>query len=352
MRKYPFLGRLVIISTIALFCVSCNGNKSSQNQRIDIKVTPEIAHIGTDSLVVHNLHLTCDSSEVLVKTSIPYERSVEKEYDGIPLSPQKFTGKWYKMKFKEKINGYNLTVTVYPSDSTDIDDFHFSSEMTSFRIQRNTETFWNPYRESFPDGPDYKYGETYSAIPDTLFVQEDSPTIKDVLFCFKDVDFDGDKELCFREEGFNRHYFSIIKIQEGKPYLLNASPYNNIVYTDYPEHLTASTIFDYENKTITVEEQFGSVSIWKNCYKAKDNISNPLISMRHLWGTQTDFTYYGNDITYFENGLVAGEEIDYDLLEEGCSLVAKYKIAEKDTLRLDSLIFSAAEEKKVLFPIK
>ena len=306
-----------------------------------------------DSIIVRGLHLI-DSSEVRIPLAIERTSETEINKKGEIIKIENVKGDWFRLKFREKINGYNLAITVYPDTTHQkptLADYQFSSTNDTFRVQiYNDEVNWNYYRESFDaDEPDYLYGKTYPAVSDSCFIQGTEPFIRDTPFCFKDVDFDGEKELCFKTSGYNRHYFQVYKIIVGKPYLLRCRPFNNIVYSDYPDDIVANTTFDYSEHTIKVEEQFGCSSFWEDKYGVDSSSVDPTIRMKPISGVHDDYTWYGIDTQIREGNRLAGSEIYYNLLEESCTLVSKYSSADENTILLDSVIFSSAEKRKVLF---
>lgn len=316
-------------------------------------LNPVIEYRGIDSIIVNGIHLF-DSSEIIIPLKISQDKENNSLETGIYIPPGRMKGPWFGLKFKEKTNGYDLSVRVYPKDTANrcsgIAEYHFASGAESFRIQIMSDVNWYLYRESVDvDELDFVYGRSYPAVPCSAFVQNDEPLIKDTPFCFKDVDFDGVKELCFACPGFNRHYFVIFKIVDGKPYLLQCSPYNDIVYSDFPENLKAETIFDYVHRTIDVEEQFGLSAFWSDIYGLDDTTGDSFVRMRHISGTHTNYTYYGKDTQMYKDGIQSGEEICYDLLEKDCSLTSKYSVAEDNSIHLDSVVFSSADKSKVLF---
>lgn len=100
-------------------------------------------------------------------------------------------------------------------------------------------------------------------------------------FFFKDVDFDGQKEICLTHSGYNRTYYSVYKIIGGREaaYMSNP-PFNQFVY-GYDD---TKTTFDYEEKTIVISEQMGCCDAYTDTYVMKDqddDIMNPMILQEH-----------------------------------------------------------------------
>lgn len=343
--------RVSIVILFALSVLACGQNAD--------KCKPKIENSGNDTLIIHGLHLNADSSEVEIPVTQKYEYDLVTGERGIYIPPRKISSPWYRMRFLEKVNGYNLTVTIYPEDTMyrhhGLADYHFHSDKADFRIQLPDMAQWYLYRKTDKgDYMDFEFGKTYDAVVGKSFVQADEPEIHYTPFCFKDVDFDGEKELCFMTQGYNRHYFLIFKLLDGKPYLIQSRPYNNIVYSDYPEQLVANTLFDYNRGTISIEEQFGRSSFWQDCYIVDKSGTDPMMPMTHLSGSHTDYSGVGSYTDIFENGYLKRQEIDYNLSKEGCTLVANYSYnKEQQTLYLTSVEFSTAGgSKETLYPAK
>lgn len=79
-----------------------------------------------------------------------------------------------------------------------------------------------------------------------------------------DVNFDGEEELVVAYPGYNRicyRCYDLINVPEtllnGFSEPISQEPYNNLVMSAYEDYPCAETIFDYDNKTITIDESIG-----------------------------------------------------------------------------------------------
>lgn len=348
--KYARFTYLFIIAAIVVYILSMTASHYSDiDEESIILDPPSTTLIGKDSIKVNCIQLR-DSSNLILPMSIAIFPSGKDTVSYVYKTPTKIKQSFkYKLAFQEKINGYNIVVTLYPSDCSNADsgiaDYHFSSDSTDFRIQTEYSCNWRSFSDIPFEGP--VYGTTYIAQAHSSFIQENDAQIHDVPFCFKDVDFDGDKELCFRAMGFNRHYFQIYKVFDSKPFLLCSKPFCNIVYSDYPQRLRAHTKFNYEDKTIAVDEQFGNSAMWIDEYIVDSLSAGPFVTMKHKTGSHMNHTSDGTDIEYYENGQLCREELSYDFPETGRRLTAKYIPAKGNVLQLDSIIISTSANDRI-----
>lgn len=116
------------------------------------------------------------------------------------------------------------------------------------------------WMESFPD---LTYGDKPMTIS-TYFREINIPIEENLgmgLF-FMDVNFDGDEELVIEHPGYNRTYYACFDIVHGVANVtsgilnpMNEPPFNNIVSGG-----EGYTEFDYDKKTIHINEQMGCCS--------------------------------------------------------------------------------------------
>ena len=181
------------------------------------------------------------------------------------------------LQFSEKINGYDVQTIIHPDDNTSsvgMAEWIFEKDGKKLRI--NTGFSWDWEKEikgQIKDSIRYE-GETHSLPVAPEMVQGRDSIIHDTPFCFKDVDFDGELELCFRCPGYNRHYFNIYKIiSPTRAEYMAGRPYNNIIYSDYDN---GQTILDYKEQTILVDETSGCCHIDHHLYKRRATVQNVL----------------------------------------------------------------------------
>lgn len=188
--------------------------------------------------------------------------------------------------FDGKYQDFQVEAVFHPDEETDevgMATFTFSHWWRKISI--DTPYYW-PEGFDLKDGPQngvFLYtGETYHANANADFVQGDESEFAMVYpFFFKDVDFDGQKEICLTHSGYNRTYYSVYKIIGGREaaYMSNP-PFNQFVY-GYDD---TKTTFDYEEKTIVISEQMGCCDAYTDTYVMKDqddDIMNPMILQEH-----------------------------------------------------------------------
>ncbi|MBQ9893474.1 MAG: hypothetical protein IJM35_10015 [Bacteroidales bacterium] len=202
--------------------------------------------------------------------------------------------RWVCLKFAYKVNSFDIHVVLHFSDNIDsqgIAEWTFTKGQNSICI--DTDYSWN-WREEVDD-----QGEIFSISPSPEMVQGQDSIIHDTPFCFKDIDFDGKAELCFRTPGWNRYYFNAFKIVSStSAKLMTGHPYNNLVYSDEE---ACSAVFDYARKTIHLVEVYGS-SVYDHWYKKRAVVHDVLNPMQHTTGVESNYSGGCRDDDYFENG--------------------------------------------------
>ena len=249
------------------------------------------------------------------------------------------------LQFSEKINGYDVQVTLHPDEDNDdvgMAEWVFSKDRKKLRI--NTGFYWDwgeDIKGQIKDSIRYE-GETYSLFFTGGTVQGRDSIIHNTPFCFKDVDYDGKSELCFREPGYNRYYYNIFKIiSPTKAEMMTGQPYNNIVYTDYPEHVNTSTLFDYEKKTIDVSESLGCGDWIGQLFRRRDVVGDVLDPMEFISGQELEYTASYHEFKYYENGKWVRTEysyfLDYPSDYAVCNMDAEYVTVDERTFVLQTL---------------
>lgn len=160
----------------------------------------------------------------------------------------------------------------------------------------------------------------------TLKMNLDIPT-KTVLggdVFFMDVNFDGEKEFVVEHKGYNRFYYACFDLVHGSKrnscpgFLepLEEEPFNNLVGECYAE-VPCSTTFDYDSKTITIDESIGC------CRHVKT-----IATYCDLALEAPSIRVVRREISYFSEG---GETKEiYDLIDETLTLTRKNFIPFED----------------------
>ncbi len=249
------------------------------------------------------------------------------------------------LRFIEKINGYDVQIIIHPDDNTasvGMSEWVFSKDGNKLRI--NTGFSWDWEEEikgQIKDSIRYEE-ETYFLASYPEMVQGRDSVIHDTPFCFKDVDFDGEFELCFRCPGYNRYYFDIYKIiSPTKAKSMPGHPYNNIVYSAFPENVSASTQFDYDEKTIYVSESMGCCGWRGQLYRRRDVVCDVLDPMEYISGQEQEYSAGYHEFKYYENGEWVRSEYSYALdfspKYAACDMEAEYVAVEERTFTLQTL---------------
>jgi hypothetical protein len=245
------------------------------------------------------------------------------------------------LQFTERINSYDIQVVLHPDDDIDsvgMAEWTFTRGRNSICIETGFSWNWQEdIKRQVKDSILYE-GEIYTIAPWPEMLQGQDSVIRDTPFCFKDVDFDGKPEFCFRGHGWNRYYFNAYKlISSSNAKLMTGHPYNNLVN---PNGEACSTEFDYANKTIHLFEVHGS-SVYDHWYKKRPVVHNVLDPMQHISGVESNYSgLYRND-DYFENGRMVKSHIEYELdMIDGFAydeIVAEYVAVDERNFSLQTL---------------
>lgn len=271
----------------------------------------------------------------------------EYSYDDTRECEDPFKNPSFRLVFTHEINGYKVSADIFPNKNWG------AIGVLRMRLQKGSERYI--VEDSFYWDlnllTDWKYNsEQYGKTIQTdyfsdKFVQEDGEIINDESFCFKDVDFDGVKELCIKQSGYNRYYFSVHKLAGGKATVLTDEPYNNIVYGEYD--LPASTTFDYENSQIRIDEQMGcSVSIEKLFCK-NESSEGPAMLLEY----DEETTFAGNRviISRWRKDQEDSETHIYQL-PEGEEISIYYTAVKHNKYSLDSIVCSFENASRKMYP--
>ena len=274
----------------------------------------ETFHVGvvetSDSVYVKGLVMEDDSTELAFRKSYryadySYDDDSESAAWGIPTDR-----KWVKLSVGKDINGYDIDVKLFPDDEyMDVGyaRYYFRSGGQVLTLDTGYYYPWTRHVADVTFFSDVVSGSSLKLImPFENLVQGEATEITECLFCFKDVDFDGEKELCFRAPGYNREYYNAYKIISGKIEPLTGEPYNNIVYG-----YCGNTVFDYSSKTITVEEDFGAAEHKSSAFVRREDPTDPHDPMRLLSGM---LTHFGGDYLLrvkYADGRIVGEEYEH-----------------------------------------
>jgi len=239
------------------------------------------------------------------------------------------------LQFTSPIHGYAVQVTLHP------DEGHDEVGMGEWRLSKGKDTlkidtgFYWDWKEVVADQvvDSIRYsGEIYRIAPSHLMIQGRDSVIFNTPFCFKDVDFDGEDEICFRAGGWNRYYFNAYKIlSRCEARLMEGEPYNNLVYSQI-ENCTSE--FGYTNQEISIHEQSGVGRSSSHRYKRRARVTDTLNPMQHISGYETEYSSSAfHHEEYFENGKwvksVKTYRLDYTGAYADTEIIAEY-VAEKE----------------------
>lgn len=330
---------------IAFSFISSCGSGSSADKSVDTSA-PNVRET-KDSVFLDGVISLIDSTTL----AFPKQR----RYDSYSVGEEKDSSsewripsglKWIRIPIGKDINGYDVDVKLFPDgDYSDIGYARYRFRSSTEVLEVETGFYWNWQREigsCWLD--DIEYGKTYQLVNglDNL-VQDDSPEIKECMFCFKDIDFDGQKELCFRARGYNREYYLCYKIVEGRIRQMVERPYNNIVYG-----MCGMTHFDYESKTITIDEQLGAACHDSYTYQRNEVLTDLLNPMILLRGESVTGCYGIIYTTWDENGM-HGESEEHFNLNIKYPITASYIEDAENVYHLTSVSYTRDSTTVTLF---
>ena len=325
---------IILIIGVSLYCID-----TIRYSRVkQYAAQPFSVRIDGDSLCV-------DGAEYFSRTlTIPLENDAptfdsHNDYEEASRQARLKNPRRVRLVFTEPVNSYGIQVTLHPDDdntSVGMAEWRFTKGGNTVRI--NTGFFWD-WQSAIKDEikSTVKYqGEIFTLAPSPQMVQGQDSTIVNAPFCFKDVDFDGEYELCFRSPGWNRYYFNAYKLLTAtSAELMTGYPYHNIVYSDEE---ACFTIFDYDKQTIRMSEVYGS-GIYDHLYGRRDVVADVLNPMRHISGTE--FNYSGDTCNedYFEDGKWVKAIIIYKLDEPTYGIESEYHSSGDRHFTLKSLCY-------------
>ncbi len=185
-----------------------------------------------------------------------------------------------KIVFDDLYMGYRVTAELHPDKTTEevgMAKFFFMSDKRNYHIE--TPYCWDWMKEVIVAPSAVAGGPTvYRARFIEHAVQGDDAEIICVSpFVFKDVDFDGEKEICISTFGYNRVYYSVFKLVDAtRAVRLNQEPFSEIVYGVG----NARTLFDYDKKRVTIHEQYGYDEPIEKVYVRRRRVRDPMKPMR------------------------------------------------------------------------
>ena len=337
----------VIIYCLSFLLVACTGNRIKRNQTIP--ETNSVTVVETvDSVFLKGVIYLVDSTTLSFPKTICYSTSEEEEQGSVQSAWHIPSGlDWVRIHIGKDINGYDVDVKLFPdkeSPNVGYARYRFSSPAGTLEV--DTGFYWDWLRHLECDIDEISYGRTYSVKnPFENLVQEDSPEIESCLFCFKDVDFDGEKELCFRGPGYNREYYNCYKIVGGVIRQMTGKPYNNIVYG-----YGGNTTFDYESHSINVYEEMGVLTTCTGKYVRKENVADLLDPMRQEeWLERT----YRPDETYITvrvvRGVIVGESYEYHGQDYGHPIKADYLRDSEGVYHLMTVSYLQGDDEVIMY---
>lgn len=334
------------VSVCLCVAVSCRdrSNKRDAEPKICIRETADSIYL--DGV----LSMTDSSTLAYVKQRRYASDSDEDEQKQVSSSNWRIPSglKWVRIPIGKDINGYDVEVKLFPDgDYQDVGYARYRFSSPSGVLEVDTGFYWG-WRWDIDGGLDdnVKYGRTYKLKqPLDNLIQGDSAEIEQCLFCFKDVDFDGQKELCFRAIGYNREYYNCYKIVGGRIRQMVGRPFNNIVYGR-----CGNTRFDYSSKTITVNEEMGVAVRCEVKYVRRDEVDNPLDPMWQEDGLIRTIQGDGSIVSVNQRGgRIIGESYECYGIGFPHPIIADYERDSVGTYHLTSISFFQGDDQILLF---
>ena len=258
--------------------------------------------------------------------------------------------------FNETYNGYNVDVVIHPEEDEDQNGmarYHFKNSTHDFYIETAFTWRWHGYVEDF-ERVLFK-GESYHtnlSSKEVVLGEGDEFAESHIPFFFKDVDFDGEYEILFQAEGYNRIYYAVYKVVSSKSaVLMSDRPFNNFVATwrNSPEDDSVGIHLNYQMKTITVNEPLG-VDYGHDVWQRNHNTKSCLHPMRHLMGIHTECGVYYTTHIFLKHNEITKVEASYPI-DSVWSILAKYDKIGKDVM-LVKLEMLNAQNKELRHTIK
>ena len=177
--------------------------------------------------------------------------------------------------------GYQVTAEIHPDpETTEVGMAKIFFTNGAEKIVIETPYYWDWTKEVSvsPSPTGTEVWATYSAPHRNNAVQERKPEIDIVQpFCFKDVDFDGEREILISTIGYNRIYYNTYKI---------VSQTEAVYMSRMPQFVygldESETTFDYDRKRIWIVEQNGFGEIRNEEYKRRLIVLNPQNPLRRI----------------------------------------------------------------------
>lgn len=252
-------------------------------------------------------------------------------------------------------NGYNIDVMLHP----DLDDdrvgmarYHFKSTSHDFYIETAYTWSWGFYVKDF-EKVQFK-GETYhiKLNEKDVIKGEGNDLAEDFPFFFKDVDFDGKKEILFPSRAYHGTYFEVYKItnqMHAEPMVAN--PFNNFVLaiSESSDDDSLGICFDYQNKTITINEPMGASDYYHDVYLRNPKASSILNPMIHIEGIHTEGGAMFASREFLKYDKIIKVETSYTI-DSIWKVVAKYDRIGKE-IKLVNLCLVNAQDKKQSRPL-
>lgn len=310
---------IILIIGVSLYCIdTIRYSRVKQPAQLPFSVG-----IDGDSLRVYGAEHFSSTLTIPLKYEAPTFDSND-DYDEASRQARLKNLRRARIVFAEPVNSYGVQVILHPDDdnvSVGMAEWRFSKGGKI--IQINTGFSWDWLRDVKDQikSPVKYQGETFTLAPSPQMVQGRDSIIVNTPFCFKDVDFDGEYEVCFRSPGWNRYYFNAYKLlTDTSAGLMTGHPYHNIVFS---EEETCSTVFDYDGQTIHLTEVYGS-SIYDHLYERRNVVADFLNPMRHVTGTECNYSGATGNEDYFVDGKWVKSIIIYKLADPNYGIESEY----------------------------
>ena len=192
------------------------------------------------------------------------------------------------VKFDGTHMGYVVTAEIHPDkDHKEVGMAKFSFTGKAGKIVIETPYYWDWTKEvTVAPSPVGSPGWATYAVPHRDNAVQDGRSEIEIVqpFLFKDVDFDGEREILFSHFGYNRIYYSAYKIVSSTE-ALYMSEFPQIVYgLD-----DSTTHFDYEQQRILIHEQQGCCETLDKEYVRRKHVKDLENPMRHVRSSRSGF---------------------------------------------------------------
>ena len=208
----------------------------------------------------------------LIAFSCNHEK--ESESDGLTEELREMLNDtdYLTVKFDGTHMGYVVSMEIHPDkDNPEVGMARFFFTGKVGKIVIEAPYYWDWTKEvSIAPSPVGSSGWAAYSVPQIDNAVQDGNAEIDVVrpFLFKDVDFDGEREILISRIGYNRVYYSAYKI---------VSLTEALYMSDFPQIVygyDTTTIFDYERKRVLIHEQLGCCESLEEEYVRRKHVKD------------------------------------------------------------------------------